>query len=105
MSRAEHDDGIQVLDEFQDLSRYAISILTTAEERTYYFVQRLRPPLRIRTHSLVSLGRSYLDIMDHARSIEQFSCEALGDNNKCTRHEGGFSGSQSRFKGQINRSW
>lgn len=55
---------------FQMLYRYATAILQTKEEQIYYFVHGLRSQLRMGTHLLVTLGRSYLDIVDHVYSIE-----------------------------------
>lgn len=63
---------------FQELSRYAIAILPSEEERIHYFMQGLRPQLRMGTHALVTSGRSFLDIIDHSRSLEQISREAKG---------------------------
>lgn len=37
-------------------------------------------------------SRSYLDIVDHAYSLEQFYCEAQGGTNNYARHEGEFNG-------------
>lgn len=41
---------------------------------------------------------TYLIIVDHARSLEQFSGKAQGGNDKRARCEGEFSGSQSGFR-------
>lgn len=57
----------------------------------------------IRTYSLATSSQSYLDIIDHAGSIEQFSCETQGGSDKCAWHMGGFCRSQSRFRGQSDR--
>lgn len=57
---------------FQELSRYATTILPIKQERICFFVRGLRPQLRIGKH-IVNLGLSYLDIVDIADSIKQFS--------------------------------
>jgi len=79
--------------------RYATPIFPIEGERIRCLMQRLRPQLRIGTHSLVTLGHFYLDIVDHACSIEQFSCEAQGGSDKRAYFEGSYSGSPSRFRG------
>lgn len=81
----------QYVARFQELSQYTITILPTEDEQIHYFVHRLRPQFKIHMHSLVKSIRSYLDIIDHARSLEQFSHEAQGGSHKCNRHEEEFS--------------
>lgn len=56
------------------------------------------------THTLVTSGRSYLDIVDHARSLEQFSREAQGGSDNHARQEGKFSGSQLGFRVLSDRT-
>lgn len=55
---------------FQELSMYAIVILSIEEEQIHCFVRGLRPLLRIGTLPLVTSGPSYLDIVDHSCTIE-----------------------------------
>lgn len=40
------------------------------------FLWGLRPLLRVGTHTMVTSGWSYLDIMDHACMIKHSPCEA-----------------------------
>ncbi|KAK4735801.1 hypothetical protein R3W88_010062 [Solanum pinnatisectum] len=54
---------------FHELSRHATMILPTEEERVRCFVHGLRYCLRDDTEHLVSAGRSFLDVFDHARSM------------------------------------
>lgn len=72
---------------FQELSRYATSIVPTKEERISYVVQGLRPKLKIETHSLGIWGRCYLDIINHTYSIEKFSCKAQRESHKHVYHQ------------------
>lgn len=77
---------------FQELSRYATAILSF-EEKIHYFVQWLSLQLKMGTYKLVTLGHSFLDIIDHARSLEQISHETQRGSDKRDRCEGEFSGS------------
>lgn len=40
------------------------------------------PQLRMGTYTLVTLGNLFLDIVDHARSLEQINREAQEGNDK-----------------------
>ncbi|WMV58827.1 hypothetical protein MTR67_052212 [Solanum verrucosum] len=62
------------------------------------FVRGLRTQLRVETHSLVTTGHSFLDIVDHARSIEKFHREAQGGSDKRSWHEGSYSRPYYRSK-------
>ncbi|KAH0643764.1 hypothetical protein KY290_035213 [Solanum tuberosum] len=42
------------------------------------------------------VGRSFLDVVDHARSMEHIHREAHGDIDKRARYQGSYSGSQTR---------
>lgn len=55
---------------FQELSQYATTTLPLEEERIHYFVPCLRTQLRIGTYALVISGHLFLDIIDHAHSLE-----------------------------------
>ncbi|KAL3363179.1 hypothetical protein AABB24_012465 [Solanum stoloniferum] len=72
-------------------------ILPTDEEMIRCFVRCLRTQLRVETYSLVIAGYSFLDIVDHTRSIEQFHREAQGGNDKRALHEGSYNGPYYRF--------
>ena len=61
-----------------ELSRHAEMILPTEEERVRCFVRGLRLQLRLETQSLVSAGRSFLDVVDHASTMEHLRREAHG---------------------------
>ncbi|XP_015169465.1 uncharacterized protein [Solanum tuberosum] len=72
---------------FHELSRNAAMILPTKEETVRCFVRGLRLQLRIETQSLVSAGRSFLDVVDNVRTIEQLCHEAKGGSDKRARQE------------------
>lgn len=55
---------------FHELSRHSTTILHTEEERVPCFMCGLRFQLRIETEPVVSTGRSFIDVIDHARTIE-----------------------------------
>lgn len=57
----------------------------------------------MRTHALVTLDRPYLDIVDHARTLEKFSDKAQGGSNKHIRAEEELGGFQSGFKVPSDR--
>ncbi|KAH0646331.1 hypothetical protein KY284_034215 [Solanum tuberosum] len=81
---------------FHELSRHAGMILPTEEERIRFFVRGLRLQLRLETQSLVSAGQYFLDIIDHASTMEHLRREAHGGNEKRPRHEGSYSDSRLR---------
>ncbi|KAK6791452.1 hypothetical protein RDI58_010533 [Solanum bulbocastanum] len=56
---------------FHELSRRATMILPTKEERVQWFVHWLRLQLQIETRSMVCTGHSFLDVVDHAHTIEE----------------------------------
>lgn len=58
----------------------------------------MRLQLRINTRVLVTFGGSFLDIVNHAHSLEKCSHEAQEGSDKCVRREGEFNGSWSCFK-------
>ncbi|XP_015169165.1 uncharacterized protein [Solanum tuberosum] len=95
---------------FHELSRHAAMILPTEEERVRCFVRGLRLQLRIQTQSLVSAGRSFLDVVDHVRTIEQLRREAQGASLQTSegdqhRHIGFSAGpSRGRDSSQIGSS-
>ena len=68
-------------------------ILATEEERVRCFVRGLRTTLRLGTEHLVSTGRSLLDVVDHARTIEIIHRQAHKGSDKRARHQGSYSGS------------
>ena len=55
---------------FHELSLYATMILPTEEDRVHSFVRMLRYCLRVEIKHFVSVGRSFLDVVVYARSIE-----------------------------------
>ena len=89
---------------FHQLSRHATVILPTEEERVRCFVRGLRPHLRLGTEHLVTVGWTFLDVVDHARTIEFIHRQAQGSGDKRARRQGRFSGSQSRGRGSYDRS-
>ncbi|XP_049400026.1 uncharacterized protein LOC125864110 isoform X3 [Solanum stenotomum] len=89
---------------FHELSRHAAMILPTEEERVRCFVRGLRLQLRIETQSLVSAGRSFLDVVDHARTIEQLRREAQGGSGKRPRQEDSYDRRRFRPRGSYDRS-
>ncbi|KAK4737906.1 hypothetical protein R3W88_001603 [Solanum pinnatisectum] len=78
-------------------------ILPTEEERVRCFVHGLRYRLRVDTEHLVSVGRSFLDVVDHARSMEHIHREAQGGSDKRARYQGSYSGSQTRGRDSYDR--
>lgn len=58
------------------------TIFPSKEKRIHYFVRRLRPHLRLGAHTLDTSERSFLDIIDHTRSLEKISHEAQGGSDK-----------------------
>ena len=89
---------------FHELSRHAAMILPTEEERVRCFVRGLRLQLRIETQSLVSAGRSFLDVVDHARTIEQLRREAQGGSGKRPRQEDSYDRRRFRPRESYDRS-
>ena len=89
---------------FHELSRHAAMILPTEEERVRCFVRGLRLQLRIETQSLVSAGRSFLDVVDHARTIEQLRREAQGGSGKRARQEDSYDRRRFRPRESYDRS-
>lgn len=55
---------------FHDLSCLATMILSTEEERVHCFVHGLWYYLRVDTEHLVLTDRSFLHVVDYARSME-----------------------------------
>ncbi|XP_015159123.1 uncharacterized protein [Solanum tuberosum] len=90
--------------QFHELSRHAAMILPTEEERVRCFVRGLRLQLRIETQSLVSAGRSFLDVVDHARTIEQLRREAQGGSGKRARQEDSYDRRRFRPRESYDRS-
>ena len=88
---------------FHELSRHATMILPTEEERVRCFVRGLRYRLRVDTEHLVSTGRSFLNVFDHARSMEHIHREAQGGSDKRARYQGSYSGSQTRGRDSYDR--
>jgi len=82
---------------FHELSCHADMILSTEEERVRCFVRGLRLQLRLETQSLVSVGRFFLDVVDHTSTIEYLRREAQGGSEKRARHEGCYSDGRPRF--------
>ncbi|KAH0671324.1 hypothetical protein KY285_024119 [Solanum tuberosum] len=89
---------------FHELSRHAAMILPTEEERVRCFVRGLRLQLRIETQSLVSAGRSFLDVVDHARTIEQLRREAQEGSGKRARQEDSCDRRRFRPRESYDRS-
>lgn len=81
---------------FQQLSKYATMILCTKQERVCFFVYGLRLQLRIKTGSMDSAGHSFLDVVNHACTMEELRHEAQGGNDKRVYHQGSYSISNSR---------
>lgn len=67
---------------FHELSRNATMILPLEMERVWCFCWGLRLPLWIATKSLAWAGRSFLDIVEHARTMEELYREAYMGSDK-----------------------
>ncbi|XP_015078162.1 uncharacterized protein LOC107021966 [Solanum pennellii] len=89
---------------FHELSRHATMILPTEGERVRCFVRGLRYRLRVDTEHMVSAGRSFLDVVDHARSMEHIHREAQGGSDKRARYQGSYSESQTRGRDSYDRA-
>ncbi|KAH0669070.1 hypothetical protein KY289_023563 [Solanum tuberosum] len=76
-------------------------ILPTEEERVRCVVRGLRYRLRVYTEHCVSAGRSFLDVVDHARSTEHIHREAQGGSAK--RHATRVAIADPRLEGES--SW
>ena len=46
--------------------------------------------MRVDTEHMVSAGRSFLDVVDHARSMEHIHREAQGSSDKRARYQGSY---------------
>ncbi|XP_004242076.2 uncharacterized protein [Solanum lycopersicum] len=88
---------------FHELSRHATMILPTEGERVRCFVRGLRYRLRVDTEHMVSAGRSFIDVVDHARSMEHIHHEAQGGSDKRARYQGSYSESQTRGRDSYDR--
>ncbi|XP_069150444.1 uncharacterized protein [Solanum lycopersicum] len=88
---------------FHELSRHATMILPTEGERVRCFVRGLRYRLRVDIEHMVSAGRSFLDVDDHARSMEHIHREAQGGSDKRARYQGSYSESQTRGRDSYDR--
>ena len=67
------------------------------------FVRGLQYRLRVDTEHLVSVGRSFLNVVDHARSMEHIHRDAQGGSDKKARYQGSYSGSQTRGRDFYDR--
>lgn len=88
---------------FHELFQYARTILPFEEEQIHYFMQGWRPQLRMGIHELVTSGRSFLDIVNHAHSLEHISRESQRGSDRWTTREGEFNGSQTGFWASRDR--
>ena len=52
---------------------------------------------------MVSAGRSFLDVVDHARSMEHIHREAEGGSNKRACYQGSYSDSQTTGRDSYDR--
>lgn len=58
--------------------KYFIAILPTKYERVWYFVRRLRLSYHMDTQSLVAAGRSFANVSDYAKIMEEMHSETQG---------------------------
>lgn len=80
------------------------TILPIEEKWMRCFVKGLQTQLRIETQSLVTMGRSFLDIVNHTYTIKQLCHEAQGGKDKRDLYEGSYNGGRSNFRIQHDRS-
>ncbi|WMV30471.1 hypothetical protein MTR67_023856 [Solanum verrucosum] len=73
---------------FHELSRHVTMILPPVEERGRCFVCGLRYHLRVDTEHLVSTGLSFIDVVDHARSMEHIHRESQEGSDNRARYLG-----------------
>lgn len=74
-------------------SMHTTSILGIEYERVRCFVRGLILPIQITTQSLVSIGRSLSEILNHARVMEEIHCKGPKDRCKRPTFQIRFSGS------------
>lgn len=77
---------------FHELSRHATINLPIKEEMVYCFVRDLSFQLWTENESMVSVGFSFLDIVDHAHTMEHLRCKPQGGSDKWAQHQGCYSG-------------
>lgn len=77
---------------FYDLSNYTDRILPTKHERMYYFIKVLRLQHNLSIKSIVSLHRSFLDIVNHAYIMKDLHHKSYEDKDKRSFHQGSYSG-------------
>lgn len=59
-----------------ELARHTTSIFNTKYERICYFVRGLRHLIRMATQCLVATGRTFVEVLDHAKVIEEMHCKS-----------------------------
>lgn len=90
-------------DSFHELSKHGTRVLPIEQERVCYFICGLRLLLWIKTKLMVLVGFSFLDSVDHARTMEKLRRKAQEGIDKSARHQGSFSSSHSRGRDSYDR--
>lgn len=75
---------------FHEVSRHATMILPTGKERVHCFICGLRLQFQIETESTALSERSFLDVVDHARTMEELHRRALEGRGKRVHHQGSY---------------
>lgn len=88
---------------FQELFRHATKILPTQWEKVHCFVCGLMLQLRIDTESMASADKSFLDIVDHVRSMEELHREAQEGSDKRDYNQGSYSCSHYRGRDSYDK--
>lgn len=61
---------------FHELSMHGTFILNFEYEKFYCIVRGFRLPIGIATKTLVVVGRSFYEVLDQARMMEEMHCES-----------------------------
>ncbi|KAF3613820.1 Serpin-ZX [Capsicum annuum] len=72
---------------FHKLARHATSILDTEYERVRCFVRGLRLPIRMATQSLVTAGRTFIEVANHSKVMKDVQ---RGCRDKWPKYQGRF---------------
>lgn len=78
-------------------------ILPIEEEKVCCFVHGLRLQLRIEIEIMVSMVRAFLDVVDHARTMEKLYHEVKRGNDNRARHQCNYSRSHFRKNDTYER--
>lgn len=82
---------------FHSLSRYALPLLPTEEERIRRFVKGLNVGLQVSALQMVSSGKTFQEVVEYVKSVKGLKQEGYTRNaKKKARRVGFYSGSFAR---------